>query len=138
VRGQLGQLVPQHDVLAMVTPRQDIEDQQGQEQVGAIDEEMFTRTTDAQFQCVMCFKPVNNKWNFSEHLKSHSKCDKCGKNFAGRRAYNTRTTHIATCKVVKVFKVKTKKVFMCQWCCKDYQYKSVLSIHQLTCKLQNK
>jgi hypothetical protein len=70
----------------MVTPRQDIEDQQGQEQVGAIDEEMFTRTTDAQFQCVMCFKPVNNKWNFSEHLKSHSKCDKCGKNFAGRRA----------------------------------------------------
>jgi hypothetical protein len=128
--------------LAMVTPRQDIKDQQGQEQVGAIEEEMFTRTTDGHFQCVLCFKQtetyfiVKNKWNFSQHLKSHSKCEKCGKNFAGPRAYNTRKEHVAICKAKNG--KKTKKVFMCQWCYKDYHYKSKLSKHQLTCKLKKK
>jgi hypothetical protein len=120
----------------MVTPRQNIENQQGQGQ------EMFTKTTDGHFQCVLCFRTVKNKWNFSKHLKSHSKCDKCGKGFGGPRAYNSRKEHVAICMVKKVKKgkkvKKPKKVFMCIWCCKDYEYKSVLSKHQLTCKLQKK
>jgi ribosomal protein L37E len=70
---------------------------------------MFTKTSDGRFQCVMCYKPVKNKWNFSKHLKSHSKCEKCGKNFAGPRAYNTQTEHVAICMVTKVKKTKKTK-----------------------------
>jgi hypothetical protein len=62
------------------------------------------------------------------HAKSHRKCNLCGKEFSGKKSRGRFKNHM------EFHERKKVKVFpKCQWCDKEYPYKSYLRKHLVKC-----
>jgi ribosomal protein L37E len=79
-----------------------------------------------QWQCLLCFSQKATQNLAKIHIKSHISCERCGKNWAGRRASISLKSHLKTC--------QGRKETICQFCGIWKQNPSRLKEHEKYCQ----
>jgi hypothetical protein len=92
------------------------------------DPQKYVRQTDngQEWQCLLCFyQRPNRKWLVT-HVKTHISCEKCGRNWAGKRALGLLKSHFKVC--------KGPKQTNCHFCGKEYRNSRDIRIHIKHCR----
>jgi hypothetical protein len=122
VRGQLGQLVPQHDVDPLLDQDQSIE---------ISDPDNYVRSTwTGAWQCLLCFHQASTRNFAKKHVKTHRCCDRCGRNWAGKGTIFRLRSHQKTC--------RGRKQTICQFCGTQTKDPSSLRQHLSYCRFKQR